>query len=104
MKDGVISESSFTFTVAKDGEEWATASDDKRTVIRVIHEVGGLYDVCVCVSGAYHATDSGIARSLFVEHGLRTGRLSAIPTRPFVPPSSAPTSSSGVGSCSPSCL
>lgn len=79
MKDGVVTESSFTFTVAKDGEEWATANDDKRTVIRVIHEVGGLYDVCVCVAGAYQATDSGIARSLFVEHGLRTGRLTTNP-------------------------
>ena len=37
------------------------------------------YDVCVCVAGASHATDSGIARSLFVEHGLRTGRLSTNP-------------------------
>jgi HK97 family phage prohead protease len=75
MNDGVVSESSFTFTVAKGGEEWATADNDKRTVVRIIHEVGGLYDVCVCVAGAYPATDSGIARSLFLQHGLQTGHL-----------------------------
>jgi HK97 family phage prohead protease len=76
MQDGVVSESSFTFTVARDGEEWRSSGDQ---VVRTIREVSGLYDVCVCVAGAYPATDSAVARSLFIQHGLDQGFLRSNP-------------------------
>jgi HK97 family phage prohead protease len=79
MQDGVVNQSSFTFTVAPDGEEWGTVEGDPHCIVRVIHEVGDLYDVCVCAHGAYAATDSGIARSLYLNYALQRGYLRANP-------------------------
>jgi HK97 family phage prohead protease len=76
MNDGVISQSSFTFSVAKGGEEWSNVGD---TVVRRIRQIDGLYDVCVCAAGAYPTTDSGIARTLFLQHALKRGLLKANP-------------------------
>lgn len=79
MSDGVVSQSSFTFTAAKGGEEWTTAEGEPNAIVRVIHEVGDLYDVCVCAQGAYPATDSALARTLFLRHGLERGYLRTNP-------------------------
>lgn len=76
MADGIVSESSFLFSVAKGGETW---EDRGGQVLRTIHEVGNLYDVCVTVAGAYPATDSGIARSLFVDYALQRNYLRTNP-------------------------
>jgi HK97 family phage prohead protease len=76
MKDGVVSESSFTFRVAPGGEDWQL---EDGIVTRTIHEIGDLYDVCVCVAGAYPATDSGIARKLYVDYATSRGLLNQHP-------------------------
>jgi uncharacterized protein len=77
MNDGVVTQSSFLFTVAPGGEEWRI--DSAGGVERTITEVGGLYDVCICAAGAYPATDSGLVRSLAVQYALDRGFLTQDP-------------------------
>jgi uncharacterized protein len=79
MNDGVVNQSSFTFTVAPGGEEWSHVAGEPNSIVRVIHEVGDLFDVCVCSQGAYPATDSGIARSLYLTYALQRGYLARNP-------------------------
>jgi len=66
MADGTLSQASFLFQVAPDGEDWDMRGDQ---VTRTITRVGELFDVCVCASGAYTATDSSLARSAFLAYG-----------------------------------
>jgi HK97 family phage prohead protease len=75
MQDGVVSQSSFLFTIAPGGEDWMLVEGESQSVVRVIHQVGELYDVCVCAAGAYPATDSGVARNMFVEYAIERGYL-----------------------------
>jgi phage head maturation protease len=70
MNDGVLNESSFTFTVAADGQDW---NERDGVVTRTITRVSNLYNVCVCSAGAYPATDSGIARTLYLEYAQKRG-------------------------------
>lgn len=60
LEGGVISQSSFAFTVAKD--EWRlTEEDGEERVERTIVEVDELFDVTTCAMGAYPTTDSALA-------------------------------------------
>lgn len=60
LDGGVISQSSFAFTVAKD--EWRlTEEDGEERVERSIIEVEDLFDVTTCAMGAYPTTDSALA-------------------------------------------
>lgn len=70
MNDGVVSQSSFTFSVAKGGESWDNLGS---VVTRTITNVGELFDVCVCAAGAYPATDSAVARKLVLDYALQRG-------------------------------
>lgn len=64
LEGGVVDQSSFAFTVAKD--EWRfVEEDDQERVERTILEVDGLFDVTTCAMGAYPQTTSTLAvRSL----------------------------------------
>lgn len=61
VKRGDLYENSFGFSVSKNDEEWSKAEDG--TVIRTIKNIQRLYDVAVCINGAYANTDVA-ARSL----------------------------------------
>jgi HK97 family phage prohead protease len=67
MADGVVSEASFLFSVAEDGQDWQVRDG---VLHRTITNVGNLYDVCVCASGAYPGADSEIARSIYLNYAL----------------------------------
>jgi HK97 family phage prohead protease len=74
LEGGVISQSSFAFTVKND--EWRmTEQDGDEIVERTILEVEDLFDVTTCAMGAYPTTDSALA-----VRNLSLGRSSAIPT------------------------
>lgn len=62
MADGVVTGSSFMFTVAPGGEEWTV---ENGRVTRTITEVSDLYDVTVCAAPAYPASDAALARTFF---------------------------------------
>ncbi|HEY2353538.1 MAG TPA: HK97 family phage prohead protease [Gaiellaceae bacterium] len=72
MADGVVRGSSFSFTVAKGGEDW-TAEGDR--VIRTITRIQDLYDVCVCVSPAYPDADAALVRSVALDYAIERGYL-----------------------------
>jgi HK97 family phage prohead protease len=74
LEGGVISQSSFAFTV-KDDEWRMTGAGDEEIVERTILEVEDLFDVTTCAMGAYPTTDSALA-----VRNLSLGRSSAIPT------------------------
>jgi len=59
---GDINQGSFTFTVAKGGDEFTVDGDDN--VMRTINNVGALYDVTVTAQGAYPQTSLAAVRSL----------------------------------------
>lgn len=70
MADGVVTGSSFAFTVAPGGEQWTV---ENGRVTRTISEVSDLYDVTVCAAPAYPASDAALARNFFTyatERGL----------------------------------
>jgi HK97 family phage prohead protease len=74
LEGGVISQSSFAFTVAKD--EWRLMEEEgEERVERTIVEVDQLFDVTTCAMGAYPTTDSALA-----VRNLSLGRSAAIPT------------------------
>lgn len=77
MEGGYLDQSSFLFRIAPGGEEWRVIENDEgdEIVERTIYEVEGLYDVCVCVAGAYPTTDSGVARTLAYEYATASGYL-----------------------------
>ena len=62
IKNGLIDEMSFAFTVAKDGDKW-TYEDDYTKVTREITAIDTLYDVSVVDTGFYEKT-SVYARAL----------------------------------------
>jgi HK97 family phage prohead protease len=77
MRDGVVAQSSFLFTVAPGGENWRI-NPATGGVERTITNIGQLYDVCVCASGAYPDTDSMLARTA-LDYALERGFLSEDP-------------------------
>ena len=62
IRNGLIDEMSFAFTVAKDGDKW-TYEDDYTKVTREITAIDTLYDVSVVDTGFYEKT-SVYARAL----------------------------------------
>lgn len=78
MEGGYLDQSSFLFRIAPGGEEWRVIEgpNGEDIVQRTIYEVSDLYDVCVCVAGAYPQTDSGIARTLAWEYAESAGFVS----------------------------
>lgn len=58
IEGGIVSESSFAFTVAED--EWVYNADEARAE-RTVLEVGELFDVTTCAMGAYSQTSSALA-------------------------------------------
>lgn len=62
IKNGLIDEMSFAFTVARDGDKW-TYEDDYAKVTREITAIDTLYDVSVVDTGFYEKT-SVYARAL----------------------------------------
>ncbi len=75
MADGVVTGSSFMFTVAPDGEEWEVRDGQ---VVRTITDVADLYDVTVCAAPAYPASDSALART-FLDYAAERGLLKTHP-------------------------
>ncbi|WP_211284368.1 HK97 family phage prohead protease, partial [Xenorhabdus stockiae] len=61
LQRGDITQSSFAFRVARDGEHWY--EDDEGIVIREIHRFSRLYDVSPVTYPAYQEADSAV-RSL----------------------------------------
>lgn len=64
MRNGIIDQASFAFTVARDETTLTEAEDGKEDELRRILEVGELYDVTVVARGAYPQT-SATVRALF---------------------------------------
>jgi uncharacterized protein len=75
MADGVVTGSSFAFTVAPGGETWTV---ENGRVTRTISEVGELFDVTVCAAPAYPASDSALART-FLDYAAERGLLRTHP-------------------------
>ena len=65
MRDGVVDQMSFAFTVPQDGSEYTDTelSDGRVETLRRITRIGELYDVTVTPQGAYSQTSAAI-RSL----------------------------------------
>lgn len=91
MRNGLVDQASFAFTVGDD--EWAHEPD--AGVVRTIRQVAGLFDVSVVAQGAYPQTDSAVVRSLLAA-AEAAGRLArgtdpdAAPIVVDVDPSAAP--------------
>jgi|SRR5215471_3528370 len=108
MRDGVLRQASFAFTVAEDEFEYTEAGKDSPARDhRLIRRVGHLYDVCAVAQGAYPQTVSGLrsyARALGqpeVSGSLVTaGELEHEGGRPRQP-EEAEASSGGVSAVSP---
>ena len=58
LKNGNISQSSFAFVVAKDGDEWTT--DDEGNDIRTITAIDRLYDISAVTYPAYNMAESDL--------------------------------------------
>ena len=58
MLRGDISQSSFAFSVARDGDDWY--EDDEGIIIREINQFSRLYDVSPVTYPAYQDADSGV--------------------------------------------
>ena len=58
MKNGNISQSSFAFTIARDGDNWTT--DEEGNDIRTITKIERLYDVSPVVYPAYSQAESDL--------------------------------------------
>jgi HK97 family phage prohead protease len=61
LEGGVIDQSSFAFTVARDEWKMTEDTDGNEVVERTILEVDQLFDVTTCAMGAYPTTDSTLA-------------------------------------------
>lgn len=61
MQRGDINQSSFAFTIARDGDDWQ--EDDDGVIVRTIHRLKRLYDVSPVTYPAYQAASSTV-RSL----------------------------------------
>lgn len=64
MRNGIIDQASFAFTVSRDETTLTESEDGKEDELRRILEVGELYDVTVVARGAYPQTSAAI-RALF---------------------------------------
>ncbi len=66
MESGIVSEASFSFVIAEEGDSWEvrTADDGEKQVVRTITEIGELADCSICVQGAYPQASSEIAGSV----------------------------------------
>ena len=58
LKNGNITQSSFAFTIPKDGDEWST--DDEGNDIRTINEIDKLYDISSVTYPAYSQAESDL--------------------------------------------
>jgi len=67
LERGDINQGSFAFTVAENGDEFA--SDDDGNIMRTIRSVGNLFDVTVTAQGAYPQTSLAAVRSLAAATG-----------------------------------
>lgn len=56
MQRGDVSQMSFAFDIAKDGERWDSGAASERSV--TVHDVERLYDVSVVTAPAYPTTDA----------------------------------------------
>lgn len=83
MRNGVISQASFAFTIANEECRSRELSDGRSEELWRILEIGQLYDVCVCAQGAYPQTESSI-RTL----AATSTRLPALKLEPPASPSS----------------
>lgn len=78
MRDGVMDQMSFAFSVKAEGIVTETVTEERKTVdTDTIVEVSRLYDVCVCAQGAYPTTEAAL-RSLLTD-GAR------VPSREVTP-------------------
>ena len=58
MKNGNISQSSFAFTIAENGDEWST--DEEGNDIRTITKIDRLFDVAIVTYPAYNQVESDL--------------------------------------------
>ena len=58
MKNGNISQSSFAFTIAENGDEWST--DEEGNDIRTITKIDRLFDVAIVTYPAYNQAESDL--------------------------------------------
>ena len=72
MRDGIVDQMSFAFTVARDEAVVNETADGKEDELRSILEIGDLYDVTVVARGAYPQTSAQI-RSLMGALTSRAG-------------------------------
>lgn len=89
MRDGVLKQASFAFTIGDASYEELNARDDEGEMEalsehRTINEVAHLYDVCATAQGAYSTTVSGLRSyaAALGEHGVRPDLGSAGAVRP----------------------
>jgi len=69
LRRGDVDQSSFAFTVSKDGQEWAEVrTDEKTTVTRTIKKVERLFDVSPVTYPAY--ADTSVSVRALAEHYL----------------------------------
>ena len=80
MRNGIVDQASFAFTVADDEAFTSDGADGKEEELRRILEIGDLYDVTVVARGAYPQTSAQI-RSL----------MGAITSRAGFDPAGSPT-------------
>ncbi|MBD2810495.1 HK97 family phage prohead protease [Xenorhabdus sp. Vera] len=73
MQRGDITQSSFAFRVARDGEEWY--EDEEGIVIREIHRVARLHDVSPVTYPAYQETDSAVRSMQAWQEARSSGTL-----------------------------
>ncbi|MDX7989866.1 HK97 family phage prohead protease [Xenorhabdus littoralis] len=73
MLRGDITQSSFAFRVARDGEEWY--EDEEGIVIREIHRVARLYDVSPVTYPAYQEADSAVRSMQAWQEARSSGAL-----------------------------
>ena len=60
MRNGVVRQASFAFTVKEASYEYTEVSEGTDTEHRTIVEVDHLYDVCATPQGAYSSTEAGL--------------------------------------------
>lgn len=60
MRNGVVRQASFAFTVREANYDYTESSDGPDTEHRTILEVDHLYDVCATPQGAYSSTEAGL--------------------------------------------
>ncbi|PWV99414.1 HK97 family phage prohead protease [Mangrovibacter plantisponsor] len=73
MRRGDISQSSFAFRVARDGENWY--EDDEGVVIREITRLSRLFDVSPVTYPAYQDADSGVRSMKAWQEARNSGAL-----------------------------